>query len=183
MTRYSEIEGGDAEWVQPKTMKRRFELRQNDALVGSLFFRSVTGTLAVAESAHGCWTYKRVGFFNTRITIRKEGVDTDLAVYKPNLWGYGILKFNDGSSYAWRATNIWRTAWVLTGAGDRPIIQFRAGVEGQKLGDTFKTQATVAIDPSAPDDKRLPILLSFGMYMLKAHEDDETAAIAVIIAS
>ena len=181
MTQYREIEGSHAKWVQPKTTERRFELRVGDRLVGSLAYRSKTGTLALAESARGRWTFKRVGFFNTRVTVREEGTETDLAVFRPNLWGHGALVFMDRSSFAWRSKGVWRTAWELTNAANRSIIQFRPGVQDQKRRDAFKTQATVTNERDAPSGERLHILLGFGMYMLVGHEDDDTAALAAVM--
>jgi hypothetical protein len=181
MTKYSEIESSSAEWVQPRSGVRHFELRANDTLVGILNFRSSTGTHALAEGARGRWTCKRVGFFSIGITIREEGADADLALFKPDIWGRGSLAFNDGSSYAWRSTNVWRTTWELTDASKQPVVRFRPGVQGQKLRDTFKSQATVTIEAGAPSDERLFILLSFGMYMLAGQEVDETAVLLAAI--
>jgi hypothetical protein len=181
MTEYSEIRSSTAEWIQPKSGYRRFELRSNDTIVGILDFRSSTGTYALAESARGRWTYKRVGFFTIRITIREEGADVDSAVFKPDFWGNGRLTFKDGSSYVWKPTNVWRTAWVLTDASKQPVVSFRPGVRGQKLQETFKTQATVTIEAGAPSDERLFMLLSFGVYMLAGQEVDETAVMLAAI--
>jgi hypothetical protein len=69
----------------------------------------------------------------------------------------------------------------LTDASKQPVVRFRPGVQGQKLRDTFKSQATVTIEAGAPNDERLFILLSFGMYMLAGQEVDETAVLLAAI--
>lgn len=182
MTQYQAITGPHAEWVQPKTRERRFELRIGDAPAASLTYRSRAGTLAVAETARGRWTLKRVGFINSRITIREEGAETDLAVLTPHMWGQGALVFRDRSSYAWQAQGVWRRTWSFIDAAGRPILHFRQGLEDEKLRDAFRTQAAVTIEPGAPEGERLEILLVFGMYLIVGSHDDEAATAAIIAA-
>jgi hypothetical protein len=181
MTQYQDIQGSRAEWAQPVATERRFELRTGEGLAGVLHFRSLMGTLAAAENATGRWTYKRVGFFNTRVTVRVEGASRNLAVFKPNLWGRGVLRFADGAPFGWRSTSMWNGSWALTGAGDRPLIHFRSGLEERKLRDAFKIQAMVTIEEGAPRDDRLFVLLCFGMYMLNMHHEDNAAVIAASV--
>jgi len=51
------------QWRQPHLFKMEYELHAGDELVATLRFRSSFGTLATAQSADGCWTFKRAGFF------------------------------------------------------------------------------------------------------------------------
>ncbi len=181
MTQLSKIEAPQAEWLQPKSGERKFELWANDALLGKLSFRSSSGTLALTESAYGNWTFKRIGFMNPRITIRSEGLEENLAEYKSNLWGHGVLTFKDGRSYAWKPSNFWGTAWGFNDAEAQTLLRFNPGIKDRKFKDIFKNQATADIDPRMQGDEKLPILLGFGLYLLLMHEEDSTAAITAAI--
>ena len=48
------------EWVQPGALKMYYELRSDNELIATLGFRSLLGSFATAESADGCWTFKRI---------------------------------------------------------------------------------------------------------------------------
>jgi hypothetical protein len=182
MTEYSKMDGSEADWVQPDQKERRFELRAGDALLGSLSFRSDSGTMALAESARGKWTYKRVGFLNTRVTIREEGSDEDLAVFKPNVWGNGVLTFGDGSKFRWKTASLWKTAWVFTDSAGQALIHFKPGSK-KKLRDGLQPWATVNIEPYTQGDPRLAILLTLGIYILTAQQgEDEESLAALFIA-
>jgi hypothetical protein len=74
-----------------------YELRSDADLLATLTFRNMFGTFATAESADGCWTFKRVGFWQNRASIRACGSDTDVAVFKNNTWDRGgTLEFSSG---------------------------------------------------------------------------------------
>jgi hypothetical protein len=75
--------------VQPHALKREFELRAGEATIASLEFRSTFGSLASAESGDGSWTFKRVGFWRSHVTVRESGSETDLAVFRNNTWSAG----------------------------------------------------------------------------------------------
>ena len=63
--------------------------------MATLRFRSIWGSLATAESADGCWTFKRVGFLQTRATIRTCESEDEIAVFKNNSWtGGGTLELS-----------------------------------------------------------------------------------------
>ena len=81
--------GRELIWRQPSATKDEHELRDGDQLVATLRFKSALGTLATAETADGCWTFKRVGFWHPRVTIRECGAEADLAVFRNNTWSDG----------------------------------------------------------------------------------------------
>jgi hypothetical protein len=174
------LSSSEAEWVQPKTGKRYFELMAGGSSVMSLEFRSNDGSLANAECDSGSWTFKRVGFFNTLITVRAEGSDKDLAVFRPGTWGGGILTFPGGPSFAWKSANFWGTAWMFAGC-DKPAVRFNSGIKDSKFKDIFKTQATVNVEPSEVDEEKILILLSLGIYLMVG-QDDDAALVAAIAA-
>ena len=86
---------GHLSWKQPKATHQIFELKNNGDLLGKVVFPKSVGSLAEAETSDGKWTFKRVGFFTTRITIRKSGEEEDIAVFRPNLIARsGSLEFS-----------------------------------------------------------------------------------------
>lgn len=82
--------GNRLTWSQPKALERTFELRDGNRLFGSLSFVKSFGSLAGASLATGDWTFKRVGYFRPRVTVRRRGQETDLAFYEPK--GLGIRR-------------------------------------------------------------------------------------------
>ena len=71
-----------------------------DSPVGRLTFRSIWGTQANGESGDGAWTFKRVGFFQTSVTVRPAGSDQEIARFKNNTWSRGgTLTFADGTTF------------------------------------------------------------------------------------
>jgi hypothetical protein len=174
-----QFSGQKAEWIQPKTSENLFELHAGEALLARLAFRSMWGTLAVAETADGSWSFKRVGFLNPRVTVRVLDQPEDLAVYQPKFWGDGTLTFADGRSLAWKPLNFWATIWAFKSADDQTLITFKPGREKEKLSDIFKTQATVELGLLLNNRDLLPILLPLGMYLVALHSQDAAGAAAV----
>jgi hypothetical protein len=181
MTEFKTIESTTVEWLQPRASERLFELRTDEARVGHLRFRSNLGTLADGRTAQGAWTFKRVGFLNPRITVRVDGSDSDVAVFKPDLWGHGVVTFRDGPMYAWKPGSFWQTRWLFADSAGHEVLEFKQGVEDSKWRDVFKTQATVTIGPPAVRGEELSILLCLGMYLLTAHEDDNAAVLSAAV--
>ena len=100
MKKISELIPCDLKWIQPSTFRMLYELRANAELAGTLGFRSAFGTFATGESGDGCWTFKRVGFFQTRATIRVCGEADDLAIFRNNTWsGGGTLEVRGGEKF------------------------------------------------------------------------------------
>lgn len=167
------------QWVQPKAMQNRFELRAEAHLFAVLEFPKMFGSLATATWAEGCWTFKRVGFFSTKITVRKEGEETDLYVYRPKWTGAeGTLYSGDQPMYNWKVANFWATQFAWLDGYGRPLILFKPGVEDPGLADLFKVQAKVEIQPEAQGLKDLPLLALLGWYLMILHQQDSAAAAA-----
>lgn len=164
-------------WVQPKAMEKRFELRSADHQYAGLHFPSAFGSLATASTADGTWTYKRVGFFSTRITVRAEGSETDLAIYKPKWTGMqGTLETAAGQTYLWNTANFWGTRFQFTDANGTPLVNFHLGADDWKLSNIFKTQARMEIDPGAVGVSDIPLLATIGFYLINLYQEDSSAA-------
>jgi hypothetical protein len=167
------------QWVQPKTFERRYRLMVDDQEVAALDFQSAFGSLAAAATSTDRWTFKRVGFFNPRVTVRREGSEADLAVYRPRWTGSeGRLEFADGRVLLWKTANFWATEYVFTMPEGDPLLLFRQGLEDGKLNDFFKAQARVVFQPESGLLTDLPLLVLLGWYLMILAQEDSGAAAA-----
>jgi len=164
------------EWRQPHLFKMEYELRAGDELVATLRFRSSFGTLATAQSADGCWTFKRVGFFQTRVTVRVCESETDLAVFKNNTWkGGGTLILPDGREYL-VTTNFWQTNYGFKTAEGEPLVNFKT-----RMG-LLHQSTEVEILPAGENLPELPWMVLLGWYLAVMMNNDSTAALAATAA-
>lgn len=154
----AEVIGRELKWVQPSAWKMEYELRADDELIATLRFRSSWGTFATAEGADGCWTFKRVGFWQTKATIRGCGSDTDVAEFKNNTWsGGGTLALSDGRQLS-ASTNGWRTTFEFKSGSGETLVRF-------KSGGFVHLSATVEIQPDANGMPELPWIVMLGWYL------------------
>lgn len=146
-------------WSQPAYTRRFFELRSEDSLVGTLAFRSSFGTFAEAESGEGHWTFKRIGFWQNRASIREKGSERDLALFVNNTWSQGgTLSFEDGREFR-ATTNFWMTALEFRSPQDELLVRFdHDGV--------LKLSAEVTVTDLGATTGDLPLLVLFGWYLV-----------------
>ena len=173
MRRIADFYEQPLQWTQPSMLKGSYELRAGDDLVATLNFRSMWGTLTTAESMDGCWTFKRVGFWQNKATVRLCSSDQDLAVFTNNTWTQGgTLDFAAGGTYK-ATTNFWMTNYEFQSESGEPLVRF-------KYGGFFRLSAEVEILPAAVTLEHLPVLVLFGWYLaINLYNDSGAAAAAV----
>ncbi len=171
MQKIGQVSGHELRWLQPSAGKMEYELRSRGEVVATLKFRGLFGTLATAESGDGCWTFKRVGFWQNRASIRACGSDTDLAVFKNNTWdGGGTLEFSDGRKFK-GTTNFWMTSFEFKTETDEPLVRF-------KYGGVFRRSADVEISRLARGISEVSLFVLFGWYLvIMLNRDAEAGAI------
>ncbi len=148
-----------------------YELRAGDDLVGTLRFRNSFGSLATGESGDGCWTFKRVGFWQTRATVRACDTDADIAVFRNNTWsGGGTLELPGGRQIP-ATTNFWQTQFELQDTAGEALVRFRRG-------GVIHLSATVEIQHAASSMPELPWMVMLGLYLIVMMERDGAAAAA-----
>lgn len=175
MRRIAQLIGDELKWEQPNAFKMDYELRRGDEVAAVLHFKSSFGTLATGESADGCWTFKRVGFFRTRVTIRVRDSDVDLASFYNNTWsGGGTLEFPDGRKFL-ATTNFWETQLECKSEAGEPLVRFTRG-------GLMRLSATTAIEPQAANVPELPWLVMLGWYLMVMMHMDSAAAVAATAA-
>lgn len=176
MKKINEVIGRELEWVQPSAWKMEYELRAGDDLIATLRFRSSFGSFATAESADGCWTFKRVGFWQTRVTIRGCGSEMDIAMFKNNTWsGGGTLELPDGRKIL-ATTNLWQTNFEFQTEAGEALVRF-------KTGGLVHLSATVEIEPAAAQVPELPWVVMFGLYLAVMMSSDTAATAGAVVAS
>lgn len=173
MNKIAEVIGRELEWVQLRAWKMEYELRAGDELSATLRFRSSFGSFATAESADGCWTFKRVGFWKPRVTIRGCGTDLDIAIFKNNTWsGGGTLEFPDGRKIL-ASTNFWQTNFEFKTEAGEELVRF-------KTGGLVRLSAKVEIQPDQAGKPELPWVVMLGWYLVvMMYVDTVTATSAV----
>lgn len=156
-------------WSQPSAMSRDFVLECAHGPVGSLRWRSAFGTLATAETADGSWTFKRIGFWRERATVRSLDSPHDLAVFTNSTWADGgTLVFDGGRSFK-ATTNFWMSRFLLLDAADVTLVRF-------DYGGVFRLRAGVEILHAARGLAELPVLVLFGWYLAVMLHDDAAAS-------
>jgi hypothetical protein len=166
------------EWVQMSMLRRSYELRANDsALIGKLSWMKTAGSLAQAEIKGEAWTFKRTGFFKVQITIRRPDSDYDLAVFKPNWRGTGILEFADGRLFHGQTTGFLSSGFEFADHMGRPLMRITAKPRFLKSG------ADVSIEPSAEFLEETPLLLTLGWYLCLLAMEDQATVVAVTAAA
>ena len=173
MKRMAELIGRELEWTQPSALKMQYELRAGNEVAATLRFRSSFGSFATAESADGCWTFKRVGFLQTKVTIRACSGDNEIAVFKNNTWkGGGTLELPDGKRIL-ATTNFWQTNLEFRNESGQTILQF-------KSGGLIHLSARVDINPTVYNKGEPVWIVMLGWYLIIMMHMDSAGVTAAI---
>lgn len=161
----------DLLWSQPSAFKEEYELRFEELLLGTLNFRSSWGTLATAKTRSGCWTFKRVGFFSTRVTIRPCETEQDLASFHNNTWsGGGTLELANGRTFR-ATTNFWQTRLAMVTEQDDLLLHY------SDIGGFFQRSGTLMIEPPAAALPEMDWMVMLSWYLVvMMYRDSSTAA-------
>lgn len=169
MRKIAELVDRPLKWAQPSALRMEYELNAGDELAATLRFRSSFGSFATGEGADGCWTFKRVGFWQTRATIRACGSETETASFHNNTWsGGGTLDLLDGRKML-VTTNFWQTNLEFQDEAGSPLIR-------SKSGGLIHLSAAVEILPGAASLPELPWLVLLGWYLTVMMHMDSAAA-------
>lgn len=152
--------GKELTWLQPDVYIEDYELCSGDGIIGTLKFRSKYGTLATAETADGQWTFKRVGFFAPKISIRQVGIDTNFATFKFGTWHEGgEVVLEDGTKYR-ASTNFWHSRMAFIDEQDQILLKY------PDISGMFRRSVTVKIYPEAASIEKLPALVMLSWYLV-----------------
>jgi hypothetical protein len=173
MKRIAELISRELKWTQPGALKMHYEFHAGDDLAATLRFRSAFGTLATGESADGCWTFKRAGFFQTRVTIRVCGEETDTAVFRNNTWsGGGELELPGGRKLL-ATTNLWQTNFEIKTESGEALMRFQSA-------GLIHLSAQVEVQQQAIELEELPWMVMLGWYLIVMMNMDSAGSAAII---
>ena len=141
-------------------------------MLATLRWQKAFGSLALAETASGTWTFKRSGFLRPKVTVRVPGSETEVAVFTAGWGGEGTLSLPNGRSYHWQSTNFWQSKWAFTDEAGEPLVQFKAEFA------FFKLSAEVNVKPGAVALPDLSLLAVLGWYLMVLLSDDTAGAAA-----
>lgn len=158
-------------------MAMEYELSAGGLIAATLRFRSSFGSFATAASGDGVWTFKRVGFWQNRATIRAAGAETDLAAFKNNTWsGGGTLELPDGRKYL-ADSNFWSTRYEFKRETGAPLLSYT------KVGGLLRMASLVDIHGLSKEIMEMPWIVSFGWYLAVMLNMDSAATVATVVAS
>ena len=161
------------EWQQPTLLKMEYELKSGDSLFATLRFRSSFGTFATAETIDGCWTFKRVGFWQTRVTIHPCNSEDEIAVFKNNTWSDGGTLLFPDSRKVLANLNFWKTKLEFRTENGEPLIHY------QNIG-FVRPSAKVTIYENAEAVPELSWMVPLGWYLILMMQSDSSSAAGVI---
>lgn len=172
MRRIAELIGRELRWVQPTAFKPHYELRAGDDLVALLRISGLFRDQAAAESADGCWTFERVGFWRNKVRVRACDAQSELAVFKISKWGdgSGVLQLPDGRRLS-VTTNFWRTEYQFRSETGKPLLRIFSG-------GVLRQNAKVDVHVRAAGLPELPWLVMLGLFlMVMARADAASGAV------
>ena len=159
-------------WVQRSN--REDELVSGDDAVAALHWAKNWGSLAVAESDDGKWTFKRVGFIHTKITIRKFGEDLDFYIADVGVSGETTLMLPGQGAFRW-TPNIWRGTWTLRNNDGHEVMSIQLSGVAKVIGNLTIKDSTVPVST-------LSLLALLGWYLImNVLTDDVTASTTAVI--
>jgi hypothetical protein len=171
MNSIHETPGKTLGWSQMKAMKREFELTSEQRLFATLKWEKTMGSLAIASSTDGEWTFKRSGFLDPHVTVRVKGSESDIAVFRPGWTGAGNLELTTGSRFAFTNKGFFNEEWKFSDVkGDIAVFRMKRGF--------LKFSADVEI---LRDIRELAMLVALGMYLLVLLAEDRTRAAGAMI--
>ena len=160
-------------WHRADEGQASWELRAGLDVVGTVSWQNPTedGTLVVATSADGRWSFKRVGVFSPRVTVRVAGTDTDVAIVTPHL-GRSLVAFADGHTVHFLRRGFWLNEFIFSESNGEPLLSFKeAG-----------TRVEITTGAETRSDASLLALLGCYLLQLYARDMESAAMVAVLFA-
>lgn len=165
MRHIGEVNGQELAWTQRSYCHGEYALRAGDEALATL--RWVEGSLAVAETSGGRWSFERPGYRRSWVSVRMAGTGTEIAVFSSRWTGGGSLELAKGRRFHWSATNLWRSRWVWREADGKELVSLRSRQKLRLSGLVERSQAAAALP-------ELDLLVTLGWYLLVMRAQDST---------
>jgi hypothetical protein len=161
MKKLSEVTTQSLSWIQPKAVRREFELRIGDEVGAILRWENFFGSLVSIQTDDSKWLIRRSGLLWRRMTIHREGDYSGDAEFRFGWFGRGVLDVQGGDFYKWRRTRFLPWEWTFSNASDFPVVRFRPRLAW------FKSRGEIDLAESATLHRnQLPLLILAGWYLV-----------------
>ena len=173
MKSLSGVDLDSLEWVQRSITED--ELVSGNETLAALHWTSSWSSLAVAESAEGRWTFKRVGFIHSKVTIRKEGGNADLYVVPLGWSGEATITLQELGAFKW-TPNVSHTTWILRDSQEIEVMRI-------ELNGFVNVSGKLTLKQTSLDSEKLTLLAILGWYVIMSvlSEDAESASSSAIV--
>jgi hypothetical protein len=164
-------------WRAVNAFHMDYELRdESRETVASLQFRSACGSMAIARSGEEGWSFKRIGFFKPRVTIRIRGRHQNLAVFTPSGWsGNGTLECaGEGSCFPIRV-DVEGVDLAVYSGDSAPLLTVCAASGSESIGQ-------MEIWPPAGGPPPPSWMACFAWYLVLIRRMDSAVETATLIA-
>lgn len=159
---------GTLTWSRmPKTSPRAYALMQGAETVGALRWQKCWGSLASGETRTGSWSLKRIGFFNTKVSVRAAGSEQEVAAFDPNLFGGGRIEFGDGRCWRLRTNGLFKPSNELVDSSGHMEVTLKPTRKG----------AEVVFADTSLDEKTAGLLTILIWYVALLADDDATTTV------
>ncbi len=150
--------------VKPDITKKYYEISIGNDLYASVDVIYGKGSLARIETATGVFSIKRQGFFIPYVTLRKDKLETDIAVAQLDLKGKTSFSF-DGYTYSFKILNLWKNQWGWVNDKNKCIVKYKLTASGTMRGDVEISRDFLYLP-------NLEIMIAIGAYFLFQIEDE-----------
>jgi hypothetical protein len=118
------------------------------------------------------WTFKRVGFWRTRVTVRADGAEENLAVFEPATWSRGGTLHLPGGRTLQATTSFWKSTLEFQAPGETVLVRY-------DTHGLVRLEADMTIMPEAVRMPELPWIAMLGWYLIVTMHEDATAAATI----
>ena len=171
MVKLSESLDRELRWVKRGFWKISYELQAGSDVVATFGLKNAFSSLGTAESEDGCWTFKRVGFWQNRVIVRPCGSEEEVGRFYSRTWrGGGPFQLANGKRFDGEA-NFWHTRFEFKDSEGVAVVRFRTG-------GCMNKWIVVEVPEGAARVPELPLLVMLGQYLLVMMFMDAAAASA-----
>ncbi len=165
---FDSVDDTSLRWLRQNEKPVQFDLLAGDATLATLTWEGGSGSLAIARTAQGTWTLKRVGFLTPRVSVRAEGAAADVARLSVH-FNYHRIEMTRGPAYRFHRAGILLPAWQVARENGSEILHIEPVREGRTLvGGAVIASAAAAHLPDLP----LLAILSWYFIVLAWFEDE-----------
>jgi len=153
-------------WLRTAEEPAEFTLSAGDDSVAVLRWAKAGGSDANAETLTDHWTFQRVGFLTTHLTLRAEGSTSDSARIRIHVGlhkgeNFHGIEFVGGAKYRFHRAGVQVPAWQVTTENASELLHIEPVREERKL-----LGAAILVSPEGRASQDLAALLAFTWYFI-----------------